>query len=56
MEKATAAKYALEQKQRDEARSRKENNTSWQTKVNLLSLLTFLYYINEYNRVLLIAV
>ncbi|XP_076676333.1 oxysterol-binding protein-related protein 9 isoform X2 [Andrena cerasifolii] len=33
MEKATAAKYALEQKQREEARIRKENNTNWQTKL-----------------------
>ncbi|KAG7199975.1 hypothetical protein KM043_014403 [Ampulex compressa] len=33
MDKATAAKYAIEQKQRDEARQRKENNISWQTKL-----------------------
>ncbi|CAK9805067.1 Oxysterol-binding protein-related protein 9 [Anthophora quadrimaculata] len=33
MEKATAAKCAIEQKQRDEARIRKENNINWQTKL-----------------------
>lgn len=33
MEKATAAKCAIEQKQRDEARYRKENNSAWQTKL-----------------------
>ncbi|XP_033192639.1 oxysterol-binding protein-related protein 9 isoform X1 [Bombus vancouverensis nearcticus] len=33
MEKATAAKCAIEQKQRDEARNRKENNINWQTKL-----------------------
>lgn len=36
MDKATAAKYAIEQKQRDEARQRKENNETWQTKVTLI--------------------
>lgn len=34
MDKATAAKCAIEQKQRDEARLRKENNIPWQTKVS----------------------
>ena len=34
MEKATAAKCTIEQKQRDEARIRKENNINWQTKVH----------------------
>ncbi|KOX69761.1 Oxysterol-binding protein-related protein 9 [Melipona quadrifasciata] len=33
MEKATAAKCAIEQKQREEARTRKENNINWQTKL-----------------------
>ena len=33
MEKATAAKCAIEQKQRDEAQIRKESNIAWQTKV-----------------------
>ncbi|XP_011150267.1 oxysterol-binding protein-related protein 9 [Harpegnathos saltator] len=33
MDKATAAKCAIEQKQRDEARVRKENNITWQTKL-----------------------
>ncbi|XP_034189094.2 oxysterol-binding protein-related protein 9 isoform X5 [Osmia lignaria lignaria] len=33
METATAAKCTIEQKQRDEARIRKENNTNWQTKL-----------------------
>ncbi|XP_050459931.1 oxysterol-binding protein-related protein 9 isoform X2 [Cataglyphis hispanica] len=33
MDKATAAKCAIEQKQRDEARFRKENNMAWQTKL-----------------------
>jgi hypothetical protein len=34
LDKATAAKYAIEQKQREEARLRKETNITWQTKVN----------------------
>lgn len=33
MDKATAAKCAIEQKQRDEARFRKDNNMAWQTKL-----------------------
>ncbi|XP_012215655.1 oxysterol-binding protein-related protein 9 isoform X2 [Linepithema humile] len=33
MDKATAAKCAIEQKQREEARLRKENNVAWQTKL-----------------------
>ncbi|XP_078048132.1 oxysterol-binding protein-related protein 9 isoform X3 [Augochlora pura] len=33
MEKATAAKCTIEQRQRDEARNRKENNMNWQTKL-----------------------
>ncbi|XP_033341941.1 oxysterol-binding protein-related protein 9 isoform X2 [Megalopta genalis] len=33
MEKATAAKCTIEQRQRDEARNRKENNINWQTKL-----------------------
>ncbi|XP_076394352.1 oxysterol-binding protein-related protein 9 isoform X5 [Megachile rotundata] len=33
MEKATAAKCTIEQKQRDEARIRKEHNINWQTKL-----------------------
>lgn len=33
MDRATAAKCAIEQKQRDEARARKESNLSWQTKL-----------------------
>lgn len=33
MDKATAAKCAIEQKQRDDVRNRKENNIGWQTKV-----------------------
>ncbi|XP_076641611.1 oxysterol-binding protein-related protein 9 [Halictus rubicundus] len=33
MEKATAAKCTIEQRQRDEARIRKENNANWQTKL-----------------------
>ncbi|KAH0955428.1 hypothetical protein HN011_006719 [Eciton burchellii] len=33
LDKATAAKYAIEQKQREEARLRKETNITWQTKV-----------------------
>lgn len=31
--KATTAKQTLEQKQRDEAKERKESETEWQTKV-----------------------
>lgn len=34
MDKATAAKCLIEQKQRDEARLRKESNDTWETKVN----------------------
>jgi len=34
MDKATTAKCAIEQKQREEARLRKENNVAWQTKVS----------------------
>lgn len=41
MDKATAAKYAIEQKQRDEARARKENNITWQTKVRGQFLIDF---------------
>lgn len=33
MDKATAAKCTIEQKQREEARLRKENNIAWQTKL-----------------------
>ncbi|KAG5333063.1 OSBL9 protein, partial [Acromyrmex heyeri] len=33
MDKATAAKCTIEQKQREEARLRKENNMAWQTKL-----------------------
>ncbi|XP_015599080.1 oxysterol-binding protein-related protein 9 isoform X2 [Cephus cinctus] len=33
MDKATAAKCSIEQKQRDEARIRKDNNITWQTKL-----------------------
>lgn len=41
MEKATAAKCAIEQKQRDEARIRKENNVNWQTKVYSFFKVTY---------------
>lgn len=34
MDKATTAKCAIEQKQRDDVRYRKENNIGWKTKVN----------------------
>lgn len=33
IDKATNAKFALEQKQRDEAKERKERNEEWETKV-----------------------
>lgn len=36
MDKATANKCLIEQKQRDEARIRKENNIPWETKVTFL--------------------
>lgn len=53
MDKATAAKCAIEQKQRDEARVRKENNLTWQTKVSgrfvLDSLLPLVGYIMPIN-------
>lgn len=35
IDKATNAKFALEQKQRDEAKERKERNEDWETKVRL---------------------
>lgn len=34
IDKATNAKFALEQKQRDEAKDRKERNEEWETKVS----------------------
>lgn len=34
IDKATNAKQALEQKQRDEAKERKESGKDWQTRVN----------------------
>lgn len=43
MDKATAAKCAIEQKQRDEARVRKENNLTWQTKVSGLFFARFFF-------------
>lgn len=53
MENATAAKYALEQKQREEARIRKETNTNWQTKVSISQnlgdfILVFMFRTNKY--------
>lgn len=36
IDKATNAKFALEQKQRDEAKDRKEKNEEWETKVNII--------------------
>lgn len=45
MDKATAAKCAIEQKQRDEARFRKENNIAWQTKVRSNFYLIFSFII-----------
>jgi len=33
---ATAAKHALEERQRAEARARKENETPWETRVRFL--------------------
>lgn len=42
MDKATAAKSSIEQKQRDEARIRKENNIMWQTKVTFSISYNFL--------------
>lgn len=44
MEKATAAKCAIEQKQRDEARNRKENNINWQTKVHFSFKITYFLF------------
>lgn len=43
MDKATAAKCTIEQKQRDEARLRKENNVAWHTKVNINDFILFNY-------------
>lgn len=36
IDKATNAKQALEQKQRDEAKERKESGKEWKTKVGLI--------------------
>lgn len=49
MEKATAAKCTIEQKQRDEARLRKENNINWQTKVHIFQKCTIDYFLISYN-------
>mgnify|MGYP006897425146 CR=1 FL=1 len=35
LDKATAAKSFLEQRQREEAKERTEKSTKWQTKVNM---------------------
>lgn len=35
IDKATNAKFQVEQKQRDEARDRKVNNADWETKVSI---------------------
>jgi len=43
MDKATAAKCTIEQKQREEARLRKENNIAWQTKVSGRFLFDFFH-------------
>ena len=50
MDKATNAKYAIEQKQRDDVRFRKENNISWQTRVKFYDL----YYSVKFNYIMLI--
>ena len=44
IEKATNAKTSLEQKQRDEAKKRKEMNLEWETKVSILDFSPFLYF------------
>lgn len=44
IEKATNAKTSLEQKQRDEAKKRKEMNLEWETKVSILNFSPFLYF------------
>lgn len=38
MDKASVAKSAIEQKQRDDVRYRKDNNINWQTKVRVIDL------------------
>lgn len=43
MDKATAAKCTIEQKQREEARLRKENNIAWRTKVSSKRFCIFLF-------------
>lgn len=44
IDKATTAKFALEQKQRDEAKERKEKNEEWETKVRQKSVFdTFVH-------------
>lgn len=47
IDKATNAKFQVEQKQRDEARDRKVNNADWDTKVTFyLQTPTILLYFN----------
>ena len=48
MDKATAAKCTIEQKQREEARLRKENNIAWQTKVSGRFLFDFFHLLYNY--------
>ena len=52
MDKATAAKCSIEQKQRDEARIRKENNIAWQTKVSKARLEINIYLYSNNNVIL----
>jgi len=44
IDQATTAKALLEQKQRDEAKQRKELNISWENKVNHLGLFSYLTF------------
>ena len=44
IEQATAAKHKLEQRQREEAKERKEKGTKWQTKVKIIF---YLYVFNS---------
>lgn len=50
IDKATNAKQALEQKQRDEAKERKESGKDWQTRVNCW---IFFFTLFNYNKKLL---
>ncbi len=48
LDKATAAKSFLEQRQREEAKERHEKSLKWQTKVEKTSILFYRYLIKYF--------